>query len=344
MTDTKKVKVDFDDETKYQLIEDNITEDYEEGWDDGTAEGITEESATVAQPKYYFINVAKGGKGAATLIEYMGKYYLVDGGPARNYPILKSSIETITGKKGSKVVLESVVVTHNHSDHINGITKLVSKSGFTIKNIYVSKVVVRKESDTWVVQLQQAYKKKLMRVGKRATVQLAKGTNFSLRLFGPCRLADYWKKNVDKGSQDSKTENNLSMTIKVWTPNSAKNLLIVGDMYYMGISTAADVFTKELPTYKSLFNGKVKYCLYGHHGARGSKDGVKAEAEYYKQSIKATKYIMSYEPGSSKTASTNLQWADSLKIITGILGSGNIKNVASINTTKKKKWYVDSEI
>ena len=97
--------------------------------------------------RIYFLNT---GGADAILIESEGKFALVDGAEdsdnPRGFPELVydgtedyvvDAIRKIAGDKNGKAVLEFVLGTHSHSDHIGGLDTVILDENITVKTAYI---------------------------------------------------------------------------------------------------------------------------------------------------------------------------------------------------------------
>jgi len=295
-------------------------------------------ATTPAAPKYYFLNVATGGgqKGSATLIEFRSKYYLVDGGPGNLYKGTRDKIKAIVGGT-QKITIEAAIVTHNHSDHIGGIIEMVKDtSTFTVKQVYRPKTTGTSVSQNYINELDSACKKvgtAIKPLSIQSMEPLNLGYGVGVRIFGPTLTFNQWKsKYANLNESASRIENNLSMVVKVYTSDYNNNLIILGDLHYEGLKRAIETYSLGSdPICKSLFLGDVKYCVFGHHGARTSSKNIAVELDLYKTYLKADKYIMTCQK-------TNIAWAENYQKIVNGLGANKILNVTA------GKWIVNSTV
>lgn len=74
---------------------------------------------------------SKYGKADATLLIYRFQgeyhYYLVDCGDSTSYSYLKNRLNTLCKyrKDGKKVVLDGLIITHHHDDHMGAVNSLL---------------------------------------------------------------------------------------------------------------------------------------------------------------------------------------------------------------------------
>lgn len=236
--------------------------------------------------KYHFIDTTGSGGGDATMVEVKDRYYLVDGGPARGYTRLKQYLSSHCAKKNGKIEIHVAIVTHNHTDHYEGIKSILNDTA-TYRVKKVLKTSIKPNSD-----LNAACNKsekdngtiiKTLKVGE--IVRLAEHYGSRLTVYGPS------EKFENVGGQDSTRMNNLSMVVKV---DSAKRLIIMGDLYYAGFNRVVSKYGPDL------FDGDFTFCKVGHHGVRnggdngddkGSIEKLNWEIDLYKNYINAKRYV-----------------------------------------------------
>ncbi len=243
-------------------------------------------AASGATIRYHFIDTTGSGGGDATLVEVADRTYLIDGGPARGYPRLKQYLSSHCKKKNGKIEIHVAVVTHNHTDHYEGVRSVLNDTAtFRVRKVLKSSIKPnsalnaacnKSEKDNGTIV-------RTLKVGE--IVKLAAHQGSQITVYGPSNSYD----NV--GGGESTRMNNLSMVVKV---NSVKKLIIMGDLYYAGFKRAETKYGTEL------FSGDYTFCKVGHHGIRnGGKHGnddksiqtLKAEINLYKEHINAKRYI-----------------------------------------------------
>jgi len=85
--------------------------------------------------KVFFIDV---GQGDSCLLECGNKRLLIDGGPGDNTLayLKKFQYSYIPLKKGAKIHLDAVFITHFDEDHFKGIISILDDNDFTVGTIY----------------------------------------------------------------------------------------------------------------------------------------------------------------------------------------------------------------
>ena len=231
--------------------------------------------AKVNELEVIFINVTNDtcDQGDATLLNCNGKYVLIDGGKSGAYTDkLKKYLTQYCKKTNGKIVLEAIIASHNHSDHIGGLTKLLNDTNtFTVKRVI-------KSSFDPVTSFNTACNK-----ANAVTTLKANSAKYSFTLNGT-------NITVYPPIADPTVANNRSM---ITTTKGTRKYLFTGDLYFSGIKAAK----KQYP---EVFNIKGGYdgCKFAHHGHRSGGNGdisptVKEEVKWYKDNVNAGAYYLS---------------------------------------------------
>ena len=258
--------------------------------DSSTTEEVDSEIVTFSSNgttvKYHFIDTTGSGGGDATLIEARDRYYLVDGGPARGVERLKKYLSSHCTKKNGKIEIHVAIVTHNHTDHYEGVRAILNDvTNFRVKKVLKTCIKPNSDLDAACNKSKKANETiiQVLQVGE--IVKLVSHAGTQITVYGP---SDTYE-NV--GGQDSTKVNNLSMIVKV---DSVDKLIIMGDLYYPGFVRAFGKYGTDL------FSGDYSVCKVGHHGIRNggetgdSEESIKKlnqEIQMYEDYIYADEYI-----------------------------------------------------
>ena len=229
--------------------------------------------------KYYFIDVTGScGKGDATLIRYNDHgtlhFVLVDCGPEKDYSTLKNALSSCIPQTNGKIVLDAVIITHDHTDHAGALKNLCHDTGkinkdniaVVVKNVYCSQIdknTIANKIETEKTNIPQT----IVSTGK--TIELGECTGITI--FGSA-------KKSNNANQDS-------MTVEVVGKTTA---LIFGDQTYDGLNAT-------IKKYKNKFSeSSYDVCKFGHHGLRTKEEtsDLNDECNLYNKYIKAKYYIM----------------------------------------------------
>lgn len=238
--------------------------------------------AASVNTKFYFIDVATdvdAGKGDATLIDCNGTYVLVDCGTSSSYEKLYSGLISYCTKTNGKVVIEALIITHNHVDHMGAIQKLFDASDITVKQVYYTGIGPIENIRT-IRNAVPIDNRETIHIGATKTLTFS-GT--TIKLYGPAK--DFT--NGDTSTPTSADTNNSSMMVQVKGSISG---LIMGDLELEGLKAAKSTYGST-GVLKSGNNYDV--CKFGHHGLRRSSESdIITECNLYKDLINAEYYVM----------------------------------------------------
>jgi beta-lactamase superfamily II metal-dependent hydrolase len=103
------------------------------------------------------------GQGDAILIENNGKFMLIDSGPSSAKDDLKKYLD----EKGVKV-LEYLVATHNHEDHIGSMTTVINN--YTVNKLIMSKnIAITRVYENFVIAAKDDAKRSIYENGLEQT-------------------------------------------------------------------------------------------------------------------------------------------------------------------------------
>ncbi len=223
--------------------------------------------------------------GDASLISYNNKYVLIDGGKSSAYiDKLKKFLVSVCNPTNGKIVLEAVIVSHNHSDHYGGIVKLLKDTNtFKVKKVIKSNVAPVTALNN-ACENAESVKNITINSGK---YQMKFG-NASITVYPPTK-----KFSTGNASADV---NNSSMIVIARGPNgNADKHLFLGDLYYSGIQIAKSKYPE---IFANVSSSPYRSCKFAHHGHRGGGGGnlsseVVSEVEWYKKNVNASAYYLS---------------------------------------------------
>ena len=217
--------------------------------------------------RIYFLNT---GGADAILLESDGKFALIDAAEdsdnPRNFPDLEFEgtedyvvdvVRKIAGDENGKAVLEFVLGTHSHSDHIGGFDTLILDENITVKTAYIKKYDESKirsyEIEAWdnkevYEQMLSACKKRKVPVVHDISEEEFTFGNFTLKF---CNTAE-----TESVEPVGENENAVGLLV---VKNGMKAFLAADINNYDGDE---DRLAKQL--------GKINLLKVGHHGYDGS--------------------------------------------------------------------------
>ena len=213
--------------------------------------------------RIYFLNT---GGADAILIESDGKFALVDAAEDSDNPrgfseliydgtedYVVDAVRKIAGDEKGKAVLEFVLGTHSHSDHIGGFDTLILDENITVKTAYIKKYDSSKirqyEIDAWdnqevFDQMISACEKKNVPVVHDISEEPFTFGNFTMKF---CNTAE-----TDISEPVGENENAVGLLIE----KDGVRAFLAADIN--NLDGDEDRLTKEL--------GKINLLKVGHHG------------------------------------------------------------------------------
>lgn len=217
--------------------------------------------------RIYFLNT---GSADAILIESEGKFALVDGAEDSDNPrgfenlvydgtedYVVDAVRKIAGDEKGKAVLEFVLGTHSHSDHIGGLDTVILDDNITVKTAYIKEYDESKiksyEIERWdnkevYEQMISACKKKNVPVVHDISEEPFVFGNFTLKF---CNTAE-----TESAEPIGENENAIGLLVE---KNGQRAFLAADINNYDGDE---DRLAVEL--------GKINLLKVGHHGYDGS--------------------------------------------------------------------------
>jgi len=259
--------------------------------------------------RIYFLNT---GGADAILIESEGKYALIDGAEDSDNPrgfsdlafegtedYVVDAVRKIAGDEKGRAVLEFVLGTHSHSDHIGGLDTVILDENITVKTAYIKKYDESKikayEIEKW--DNKEVYEQMLSACGKR-NVPVVHDISEEKFAFGNFTLKFCNTAETESTEPVGENENAVGLLVE---KNGLRAFLAADINNYDGDE---DRLATEI--------GKVKLLKVGHHGYDGSTTPgfVKALSPEFA-------VVTNREGGISRTPLKNLNSVGALVFETG---------------------------
>ncbi|MBR3816669.1 MAG: MBL fold metallo-hydrolase [Clostridia bacterium] len=262
--------------------------------------------------RIYFFNT---GSADAVLLESCGRFALIDGGEDSDNPrgfselafegteeYVAESVRRIAGRKNGEAVIEFVLGTHSHSDHIGGLDTLVLSKGVTVKRVLIKKYdesriipyeVTRWDNKEVYEQLVSACLSKNIPVIHNIPEEKFSFGNFMLKF---CNASD-----VDCSHLVGENENAVGLLVE---KGKLRAFLAADINNHIGCE---DKLAYEL--------GRVNLLKVGHHGYNGS-----TELSFVQTLRPEIAVITNRKGGASPEVVKNLESIGALVLETGAYG------------------------
>ncbi len=272
--------------------------------------------------RIYFLNTRSAD---AILIESEGKFALVDGAEDSDNPrgfenlvydgtedYVVDAVRKIAGDENGKAVLEFVLGTHSHSDHIGGLDTVILDENITVKTAYIKEYDESKiksyEIERWdnkevYEQMISACEKKNVPVVQDISEEPFVFGNFTLKF---CNTAE-----TDSTEPIGENENAVGLLVE---KNGQRAFLAADINNYDGDE---DRLAGEI--------GKINLLKVGHHGYDGSTTPGFVQALSPEIAV-----VTNRQGGISRTPLKNL-----LSVNAKVFETGTYKGIAAEFTNDK---------
>lgn len=282
-----------------------------------------------------FIDVASysnGGKADATLIATKSNkgiiYTLVDCGTEESSTYLLDRLKQRGVKK-----IESLILTHNHSDHVGGLESLL-KSNIKVNNIYMNERGGTKADKVKnIIKKYYGNKFSINSYGK-----MQKIVNINTGAGSSARIKLYTCNRNIQDNMDSLNDNSLVVEVE-GTQVSGENLscIILGDLRQAGLkgyqNTYGFVASNTNTTTK-----RYTVVKMGHHGFRKSFDveEIEEEAKFYNKYFSASEFVFTANPSVFKSKDKLTAFTNTLQGKCWLNSSSDAKTSKIYNYSTKK--------
>lgn len=208
---------------------------------------FSENTSEIETPQIFQVHFIDVGQGDSTLIECDGKYMLIDAGENGHEQQILNYLNSQGVKK-----LDYVIVTHQHSDHIGGMSEVLEE--FDADNIVMPRLTEKQTptNSTYTAFLKAVQSSEAKVIASKVGASYTLGSG-SFEILGPV-------------TNDAEDINNMSVVVKVTYGNNT--FLFTGD--------AETEEEKEVLATEAMLDCDVLHA--GHHGSRtsSSKDFLNA--------------------------------------------------------------------
>ena len=234
-----------------------------------------------------YTHYIKVGQGDATLLEFPCGAILIDAGAQDNTHIEKL-ITYLTGffSKRSDLnnTLETVFITHNHSDHTNALKEIITN--FKVKRlIHDGKANISGTGDLcWALREKDQYDITVEAVTFEKVTASGNKNGFTSSVIDPIQCNDCdpeiiilsggFEQNPGWSHEDFDNKNNHSLIIRVDFNESS--FIFTGDLQESGINKIVEYYHQENANDPNLFD--IDVYQVGHHGSHNATTADLLEA------------------------------------------------------------------